>query len=358
MLELPIFWNAFPKSLLARFGRERAMVLADMLWPYSSLERSDPDFDPLSAQFAHDGSAATQPLARPQNEYCEWRVERHPRSNQIQRVIFTAETSEYWEALFGGNVMGVSKTGVEFSGNRDWVARQYEHLVRAPVLPIDLCAPGSSNYDPLNRWNATHGLVHMSHPDNKLPAAIRLCADSTLLFAHADGTPLTSPEAVCCAGGGANPSRASDLTVVGTGNALARQGVRLALAEPFGIYIHHVDTSGWRLPGLKEPAQCCCVARGLPGKALRVVVEAPASAGCLLHELTIGGEPLTHGGQIAECITMRASVLATRARGAANAAREPLATGFLRESNRSLLGSMSVGSAPVAGHMAAFRRRP
>lgn len=328
VLELPIFWNAFPKGLLARYGRERALVMADEL------------------QLFKEG------WARPQNEYCEWQVQRHPTSHRIQRITFTAETSEYWQVMFGGDVDKPAQPKMTFAGDPQQVARRYRQWVRAGLRPSDLCGTNGA-YDPRNCWNTTDGIVHMSHPDNTLPAAIKLIADGTLLFER-NRSPITFPEALCCAVGKVDPSRASDLTVVGTVNALARQGARLALAEPFGIYIHHVDTKGWVLPGLQDAQACCRIERGHPGQALRLVVEAPPGSTSQLHDLKLGGEPLTHGGQVAECITMRTSILVSLAEPVAKAARVPSLQGFLLASNLALLDRMSVGGPSLSGRIPAF----
>src|ERR1700690_939405 len=44
LVEQPIVWNAFPKELLVRFGRARALMYADRLWPWSSYHA--PSYDP------------------------------------------------------------------------------------------------------------------------------------------------------------------------------------------------------------------------------------------------------------------------------------------------------------------------
>src|ERR1700722_18247879 len=43
VVEQEITWNAFPKELLRRYGRERALVLADRLWPLESFRVYPPD---------------------------------------------------------------------------------------------------------------------------------------------------------------------------------------------------------------------------------------------------------------------------------------------------------------------------
>src|SRR5271156_5373602 len=76
-VEQEITWNAFPKELLRRYGRERALVLADRLWPIESfgVYPSDPD----------NTNGTMGVLYRPQEEYCEWHVVRDSDSGKILR---------------------------------------------------------------------------------------------------------------------------------------------------------------------------------------------------------------------------------------------------------------------------------
>src|SRR5262249_31451704 len=82
VIEQPIVWNAFPKTLLAKFGRDRAMIEADSLWPFYPFDGFDGGYDS-----AVPGAAAkianTTAWTRPLDEYCEWRVERNPGTGQI-----------------------------------------------------------------------------------------------------------------------------------------------------------------------------------------------------------------------------------------------------------------------------------
>src|SRR5215813_4803292 len=44
-VEQAVTWNAFPKELLRRYGRDRALVLADRLWPIERYGNPSPDPD-------------------------------------------------------------------------------------------------------------------------------------------------------------------------------------------------------------------------------------------------------------------------------------------------------------------------
>jgi len=100
VVEQAITWNAFPKELLRRYGRMRALEKADELWPlnqYQSVLSGIPvDRRRSPALFEH--------FFRPQTEYCEWRVERNRHSRAIRRVTFTSEPPELWFALFGNRL--------------------------------------------------------------------------------------------------------------------------------------------------------------------------------------------------------------------------------------------------------------
>ena len=92
-VEQEITWNAFPKELLRRYGRERALILADRPWPIESFGVYPPD---------PDNTAGTSGICyRPQEEYCEWHVRRDPDTDRILQVTFTSEPPEYWMSLTG-----------------------------------------------------------------------------------------------------------------------------------------------------------------------------------------------------------------------------------------------------------------
>src|SRR5262249_44562276 len=86
-------WNAFPKELLRRYGRDRALLLADMSWPIERYRAPSPDPTNMAGM--------SGVMYRPQEEYCEWHVTRDPDTGRIRRVTFTSEPPEFWQALYG-----------------------------------------------------------------------------------------------------------------------------------------------------------------------------------------------------------------------------------------------------------------
>lgn len=86
LLEQDIVWNAFPGTLLRRFGEAGAMEIAETMMPLSLREDGQGSF--------YVGPTWPNLYYRPHDEYCEWRVERD-QEGQIIRVTFTSEPPEY-----------------------------------------------------------------------------------------------------------------------------------------------------------------------------------------------------------------------------------------------------------------------
>ena len=140
LVEQAVTWNAFPKELLRRFGRDRALQLADMLWPIDNfgLPLADPT----------DPAGTSGVLYRPQEEYCEWHVARDPDTNKIQRITFTSEPPEYWQALFGfvpggGGIPGNRRSRATV---KNALLELYRSLVSADVQLDDLLAPADTKH--------------------------------------------------------------------------------------------------------------------------------------------------------------------------------------------------------------------
>jgi hypothetical protein len=286
------------------------MVEADSLWPFYPFDGFRHGYDsaiPGAAAKVADTIAWTRPL----DEYCEWRVEREPDTGQIRRIIFTSEPPEYWTALFGGEVALDDTTSFRFDGDPKFATELYRQITGQPVEMDDLrvrkpfAGYKKGDYNPYNKWNTTHGVVHLCCPPNSIGAEVRLGGDATVLYRRTDSTPVTSPdELICCAQyGGAN--RNSDPTIGASVNALARLGAMITLVNPVGLYMDDVDTSGWSLPDGISPADCFRIVRGEPGRIERLVFEIPPKTGRTVSDLLIGGIPVRYGGQIAECITVK-----------------------------------------------------
>lgn len=309
-VEQAVTWNAFPKELLRRYGRERALMLADHVFP---LERyRAPSFDPLNP-------AGTSSLRyRPQEEYCEWRVERDPASNKIRRITFTSEPPEYWQALFGfvagdgGNI-----PDMKFPGSHDVLLRLYQELVSPDVRLDDLIASQDlfdsagqqwavkGQYNIYNKWNTTHGIAHLCAPPNSLVAEVQLGGDATVQYSDPEGRLLVEPDALIAYAGYGGPNRNSDPTIGSSVNALARLGAYVTLKDPVGLYMDHIDLAGWEAPDGGNVADFVRIVRGTPGMVERLVIEAPPGRRLLVGDLSIAGVPICFGGQVAECITVK-----------------------------------------------------
>lgn len=309
-VEQAVTWNAFPKELLRRYGRERALWLADQAWPIERYRAPSPD--PTSM------TGMSGVMYRPQEEYCEWHVTRDPDTGRIRRVTFTSEPPEYWQALFGvvpGD--GESFPDMTFPGDRDLLLRHYREMVSPDVQPEDLIAAEDvtdaagltwvkkGEYNFYNKWNTTHGIVHLCSPPNSLVAEVQLGGDGTVLRTSADGRLLVEPDALIAYAGYGGPNRNSDPTIGAAVNALARLGAYVTLKNPVGLYVDHIDLSGWAAPDGGGAADFVRIARGSPGMIERLVVEAPPGRGLDVSDLTIADEPVHFGGQIAECVTVK-----------------------------------------------------
>jgi hypothetical protein len=352
IVEQAVTWNAFPKELLRRFGRERALVLADMLWPIEHYGL--PLVDPTNQ------AGTSGVLYRPQEEYCEWHVARDPDTNKIERITFSSEPPEYWQALFGFVPGGGGIPDASFPGDHDALVGLYQTLVSPEVRLTDLIAPadmkdaggnllvGKGQYNIYNKWNTTHGIAHLNAPPNSLVAEVQLGGDATVLHNDPHGRLLTEPDALICYAGYGGPNRNSDPTIGSTVNALARLGAYVTLRNPIGLYMDHIDLSGWRAPDGGDVSDFVRIIRGTPGMIERLVVEAPAGRNLTVGDLTIAGTPIRFGGQVAECITVKlvgiANIVPQPVRNAPVAAR---VRGYLDPSYPTAIGGPQDQSASL-----------
>ncbi|MFI0482946.1 hypothetical protein [Actinomadura sp. 9N215] len=317
-LSQDIVWTGFSGTLRNRWGRTEALRRAEQLIPLT--ERMDgPGAYYVGEQWKHL-------YYRPQDEYCEWRTTRDEKG-RILRVTFTSEPPEYWQALHGDRLPDINgNPKYDIPGDPKLLVDLYrEHVspdveladllcsedlydYRDPLKPRLVYAKGA--YNPYNRWNTVDGIMHLGQPDNTLSAEIVLGADATVLRTTMDpgpgATPMVDADAlIACAGyGGLN--RASDPTIGASVHELAALGFEITIANPVGLYMDHLEMTGWAGPGGRpvDPA-FFQVLRGRRGMVERAVLEVPAEEGYTVGDITIGGVPITYGGQVAECITMK-----------------------------------------------------
>lgn len=312
--ELKVTWNAFPLLLVRRFGRAAALAMADEVVPLN-------------------GSGL---MTRQQDEYCEWKVDRDPTTNQILRVNFTCEGPEYWQALAGGHRLNPAGPPAPFDfgapGDKTKLLQLYKNLVGNSTIQLDdlyFDPPGNTRYNPWNKWNTTDGIVHLQQINNTLGAEINIGVFATVLRKKGGAAIPDAKHLICCSGFG-DAERSSDPGLGFTVNQLAVEGRRLTLRNPIGIYLDGLDTSGFTRPnpvpgGPRLPiGNWWKVVRGVPdaagqqgsGMVVRAVFEVPQGElgpdgkQLTVDQIQIAGVGIKHGGQIAEKITMKFVALA------------------------------------------------
>jgi hypothetical protein len=312
-LEQEIVWNAFPGTLCRRFGEAVAMKAAEIPMPLTQREDGQGEY--------FVGPAWTNLFYRPHDEYCEWRVERDD-EGRIVRVTFTSEPPEYWQALHGDVLANFNEEptypttgdpGLLLDLYREYVnpGVQLSDLVCAedlvdysePAKPRVVYAKGT--YNPYNRWNTTDGIMHLTQPANSLQAEIKLGGDATILLQR-DGRRITDPDALICAAryGGAN--RRTDPTIGASVNELAALGCAITLRNPVGLYMDHLELTGWTKPdGSPVEPEYFRILRGRPGLIERAVFEVPEDEGFTVSDVRIGGVPISFGGQLAQFMTVK-----------------------------------------------------
>ncbi|WP_328471977.1 hypothetical protein OHA21_08655 [Actinoplanes sp. NBC_00393] len=317
LAERRISWDAFPRPVKVRFpgdpaGARRA---ADEF-------RSLGDYYGVTFYAVRDGEAQEIVLRyRPQDEYCEWFVERDPETGRMRRIVFTSEGHEYWRFLADGTAAFPDAGVPPVDGDRVLLLRLYRELVGPQVREEDLyfdtdiafrqAADGplrlyrrQGAYNPYNVWNTEAGLAHLTHPENSLYGEVSLAAAASVPRSGADGTPVTDAgRLVCCAGLG-DPNRSSDPTISTDVNDLVRRGLSVTLRDPVGLYITSLDDAAVSGPDGEDVSGWWRPVRGNDGLILRAEFAPPPEAAFGLEEVLVNGLPLATGGQLAEVMTM------------------------------------------------------
>ena len=217
-----------------------------------------------------------------QDEYCEWSVERDKKS-KITKVTFTCESPEYWGRLAAENPAKVLEL--------------YQKYIGKSVKKSDLFSGGA--YVPRNKWNdsTTMGVMHLVQRNNTLFAELNIAVQSTIIR-KIRGTILTGERELIDCGGYGAPERHSDPHI-------ARRQADVTIANPVGLYIRDLDTVGWATPDKSDPKKYWKIVRGDAKHAVRAVYEVPAAKKFTVGDITINGQPIEYGGQIADFITIK-----------------------------------------------------
>lgn len=353
---IPVPWNGFPKAISRWVGdetsperREQAETIADVLAPvvyWVQPNPSDPSrlrlfstavhrlpyfVDRLGGHVARlagprrlwlaDGSVGPElkDWHRQQDEYLEWHAETDA-SGKLIALTLTAEPPDYWSALA--------------QVSRDKVVELYRRYVSRDVREEDLFfqtdlavagidldgqakwirIPARDEYNTLNPWTTTRGIMHLTHPANTLGAEVNLAKEASVVMASdalpepALGEPGAEIRRIVCGGyGGIN--RSSDpLIGLGVGD-LVNGGHRITLTDPVGLYISRCDLSSLAGPnGVPLGIEAMTLVRGTDHptepRMLRLRIEIPRDRGFSLGDCTIEGRELRRGGQVARVTTM------------------------------------------------------
>ncbi|WP_165074190.1 hypothetical protein [Paludisphaera rhizosphaerae] len=234
-----------------------------------------------------------------EDEYLEWHVIRDP-AGKITRVSFTCETTQYFAFLATtdpARLLEVYKDLVD-PAHKDEVALS------------DLVVGGA--YRPRNKWNTTHGAVHLIQPNNNLYAEVQIAAQACILRKRDDGTPITeSNELIRCSGYG-EPGRSSDPKIGAIVNDKARQGAAISLRNPVALYMTNwKNAGGWKKPDGSPVGNYWRLVRGKPAASptdsamgLHLVYEVPPAEGFVVGDIRVGNRTIEYVGEIAEQISV------------------------------------------------------
>lgn len=223
-----------------------------------------------------------------QDEYCEWSVKRNEQG-KITQVYFTCEGPEYWEFL--------GKTSPEK------VLELYRKYINPSIQMDDLFTNGI--YQSVNKWNNSNsGAMHLIQRNNTLGAEIELAAGSSVVR-EINGHVLTEQQRLIKCGKYGNANRNSDPFIGSEVNALTRLGAMVSLLDPVGLYFGDFEPQGWKTPDGTDPKTFWKVLRGTEEFPVRAVYEIPSEQKYAVGDITINGEPIRYGAQIADFVQIK-----------------------------------------------------
>jgi hypothetical protein len=295
----PVPWFAFPQPLRAWYpdSDEKRWEAADTLFPMTGLRKGVVEDVRRGGKVAPVVREVGEEIAlyyRQQDEYCEWFPHKDPQTGVITRIDFTAENPDYWDELVTHDL--------------ELAVTLYRRYVSEDVVPEDLVwqhdvvegedpqtaqvYARKGDYNRLNKWTTTDGVMHLTHPANNLFAEIVLAAQSTVQRRSPDGRPFTATTLACCAGYG-GVRRSSDPNIGFTVNQLVADRHRVALADPVGLYIATLD---------RDAAGTWEVVRGSEDDKMILRASFIPDAGAELH----------YGGEIADNMLMNLYAIAEK----------------------------------------------
>lgn len=230
-----------------------------------------------------------------QDEYCEWSVLRE--GDKVVSVTFTTETPDYYDHL-----MDV---------DQGLLTRLYE-TATVEKVPVEALRDRHGIFKAGNSFNSrTDGpIVHLMQGNNNLRAAVNLAAAATVLREGNDGRRITHPQTLIACGELGDERRHSDPRIASAVNNLVAKRFEITLRDPPGLYLDRFVTRGMETPDGTDPRTFWRLERGQRSHALRVRFEVPAKLGYAVGDITIGGQRIVAGAQLAERLSVRIEAVA------------------------------------------------
>lgn len=275
-----VTWSALPTSFDEQFNSTREkLAFLDKPQPYSGVSKT-----------------------RIQDEYCEWAVRRNAQ-NKIVEVIFTSEPPEYYEFLFDHS-----------EPSRGLLVDLYRRITGVNTISLHDLQNSTGEYDWWNRYNNEYA-VHMQQPNNTLAAQVDIVSRSCIRRINRLGTPITDALGLIRCAQFGDLKRQSDPAIGHAVNVFAGENRHITIENPVGLYMSTVDWNGWKTPDSTDAKTYWTVRRGTaaadPNQSyiVRATYAVPPAKGYTVSDVTIGGEAIDFGAQIAARINVRVAVL-------------------------------------------------
>ena len=127
-----------------------------------------------------------------------------------------------------------------------------------------------------------------------------------MLYSY-QGRVVADPDTLIARGGYGGSNRCSDPTIGASVNHLAALGYAITLADPVGLYIDHLDMTGFtfRDSAASIDPEWFKIIRGSAGTNRASRLRSSHNRVGTVSDVKIAGEPITHGGQLAERMTVK-----------------------------------------------------
>lgn len=258
-----------------------------------------------------------------QDEYSEWSVQRDA-DGVITRIDFTCENPEYWNSLW---MVDPNRALEIYQQTLDYASITLDDLILHDAQGNKVIDPSTGRpvYNPLNKWNSgSGGAMHLTSTPNTLQTEIGLASSSTLQRSTGNAN---QNALICCGEFGQN-YRNSDPHIGGSVNRIVEAGFQVTLTNPPGLYIQMPNFSQYEYQGKPIDAESFwTIRRGtktlvneygdtLPGNfILHATFEVPADRNFRVGDMTIAGDTIRWGGQIAQTYNMQIVASALPSKG-------------------------------------------